>query len=76
MFENIPEKTKDILEEIIDLVDDTIGLASYKETVYVIPDLPIIKIKPLTPRIKEEFLFEIRMVKKSDGDDIKKLKKK
>jgi hypothetical protein len=43
----------------------------------VIPDLPIIKIKPLTPRIKDEFLLDnSRTVKKSDKDDLKKLKKK
>jgi hypothetical protein len=28
----------------------------YHTTLFIVPDLPIIKVKPLTPRIKPEFL--------------------
>lgn len=44
----------------------------------VIPDLPIILVRPLTPRIKEEFLmgYNPNKNKESAEDEHKKLKKK
>jgi hypothetical protein len=39
-----------------ELLSRSIAASKVRGTLTIIPDLPIIKVFPLTPRIKEEFL--------------------
>jgi hypothetical protein len=51
--------------------------SSLKTTMKVIADLPIIKVRPLTPRIKDEFLLGVRKSNtRTPEDEIRYLKLK
>lgn len=62
-----------LLRDILIKADELSLSSQNVNTLTIIPDLPIIKVLPLTPRIKEEFLTGFK-VKKSD--DLATLKKK
>lgn len=51
--------------------------SSYKTSMTVIADLPIIKVRPLTPRIKEEFLLGYKAkLKRTPEEEVRHLKTK